>query len=303
MRIRDIAAADSRFFLKSEWGPASEYWPAVSFTKRSVGDLLRKACRPGIDFVVYSGTNSAENTKDSRHRQNLLSIVRIDTSVEKATWELIPEESWSDAQGEHAGRWPYSFAMAAAWEMDGFPPAREIAKDAYRSLGIPANYGSVVEITGPERESLLALSVTAVVLRLQRAGIRIVERRRFIDAPVDVKAQMFRMAKLIEERVARSGASGIRLYPVREALPSVDLQEMLYRKCEVQKWVCALCHQPIPVAPANRLLQCSADRVENENLKYDAANVQITHFGCNLARNDGTINDFAEWLERAKGLI
>jgi hypothetical protein len=40
--VRNLASTDSRFFLKSEWGPISEYWPALSFSKRSVADYLNK---------------------------------------------------------------------------------------------------------------------------------------------------------------------------------------------------------------------------------------------------------------------
>src|ERR1700710_1969123 len=38
--LGELAAEKSRFFLKSEWGPISERWPALSFSKRSVGDYL-----------------------------------------------------------------------------------------------------------------------------------------------------------------------------------------------------------------------------------------------------------------------
>lgn len=44
--VSDIATPESRFFLKSEWGAISAYWPALSFSKRSVGDYLMKTIIP-----------------------------------------------------------------------------------------------------------------------------------------------------------------------------------------------------------------------------------------------------------------
>jgi hypothetical protein len=43
MLLKDVGSPESKFFLKSEWGPASDDWPAVSFSKRSVGRHMRAA--------------------------------------------------------------------------------------------------------------------------------------------------------------------------------------------------------------------------------------------------------------------
>jgi hypothetical protein len=61
--IGDVATVDSRFFLKSEWGPISAYWPALSFSKRSVGEYLNKEYNPARDFIIYAGTSDPEGPR------------------------------------------------------------------------------------------------------------------------------------------------------------------------------------------------------------------------------------------------
>ena len=72
--VAELASPESRFFLKSEWGPISEKWPALSFSKRSVGDYLNREYNPARDFILYAGTSNPERTEIPGHRQRLLSI-------------------------------------------------------------------------------------------------------------------------------------------------------------------------------------------------------------------------------------
>jgi hypothetical protein len=62
MILSGIAHPDSKFFFKSEWGLASDDWPAVSFSKRAVGRKMRGIYDPTRDFVIYVGTTNARNT-------------------------------------------------------------------------------------------------------------------------------------------------------------------------------------------------------------------------------------------------
>src|ERR1019366_6873342 len=101
MRISDIAGADSRFFLKSEWEPVTSDWPAVSFTKYAVGRKLRDRYRPAADFIVYTGTSNPETTREPLHRQRLLSIARIDPGHIVETRDLVPPAVWEASQSEH----------------------------------------------------------------------------------------------------------------------------------------------------------------------------------------------------------
>jgi hypothetical protein len=77
MLLQDVAGPESKFFLKSEWGPASDDWPAVSFSKQSVGRRMRGIYDPARDFVIYVGTTNPVNTPDPAHRSRLLSLVSM----------------------------------------------------------------------------------------------------------------------------------------------------------------------------------------------------------------------------------
>lgn len=78
MVLNEALGKDARIWVKSEWGPASEDWPAVSFSKRSVGDYLRKEFVPGRDAILYIGTSNPATTGNPAHRQRLLSAVNIE---------------------------------------------------------------------------------------------------------------------------------------------------------------------------------------------------------------------------------
>ena len=50
--------------------------------------------------------------------------------------------------------------------------------------------------------------------------------------------------------------------------------------------------RPLAHAPTNKLLACSADRIDSNRPWYDTANLQITH----LAKNDVPMAQFEERL-------
>ena len=94
MRLRDLIKPDGKVFLKSEWAPASSYWPAVSYSKRTVGEFLRREFQPGRDAIIYVGTSNPLTTEDPQHRQRLLSVVSVEPNQALETRECIPQESW-----------------------------------------------------------------------------------------------------------------------------------------------------------------------------------------------------------------
>jgi len=67
---------DSRFLLKSEYGPFSDDWPVLAFSNPRLGDMLRRQFRTGVDFVLITGTMGRE-TSEEEHRGRLLSLVSI----------------------------------------------------------------------------------------------------------------------------------------------------------------------------------------------------------------------------------
>jgi len=301
MLLQEVVVAESKFFLKSEWGPASDDWPAVSFSKKSVGRRMRGMYNPSHDFVIYVGTTNPINTPDVAHRSRLLSLVSMDLRAEYLTRDLIPPESWTWSQKEHGDRWMYAFAITRAWTLDDLPTVYDYAPRAYRQLGNPANFGGFVQLDSQEGEAIQILSITEVLLKKQAAAIKVDARARFLDAPKELKQEVYRWAALIDPRVIPSDSASTRWNPHREANPRTETMEMLFKKWETQKGFCGLCQRPIPMPAAPGLLQPSPDRIDSTKADYRTENVHITHLGCNYAKNKYSVDAFEDWLEVVSG--
>ena len=294
MVLKDVIAPDGRIFLKSEWGDMSDEWPAVSFSKRTVGERLRREFNPDRDVILYVGTGNPETTKDPRHRRSILSAIKVEPNATYPTRELIPPESWARAQQGFRGRWESSMAVRRAWTVVGFPLAPDIIPKSYCSLGIRSNWGNVVEVDQGERSALLNLTLLPLDLKLQNAGTQFDDKRAFLNLDALTKTEIGRMAAQIRDRVRRSSTESSRTNPMRFA--ESDIQIILGKKWRGQLGCCALCGAALVHAPTNRLLACSADRIDSGRPWYDTANLQITHLACNLAKNDVPMAQFEEWL-------
>jgi hypothetical protein len=141
MKLRDLIKSDGKVFLKSEWAPASSYWPAVSFSKRTVGGFLQREIQPGRDAIVYVGTANPLTTEDPQHRQRLLSAVSVEPNQMLETKACIPADSWERAQRDFRGRWLRSFPALSIVDIEGFPSAYDVTPKSYRLLGLLANRG------------------------------------------------------------------------------------------------------------------------------------------------------------------
>lgn len=301
--VGDIASINSRFFLKSEWGPISKIWPALSFSKRSVGDYLYKEYDPARDFIVYAGTSNSTRTENPLHRQRLLSILIAEPGDPIPTEKLVPWDSWQDALKKHDKAWPYSFGVRAGWTLTELPWARDVVPVAYSSLGIRRNWGGVSEILGSERDALFPLLLTWVELPnrevvLATSSAR--DRIREIRENVSLSSALARMQTLIQGRLGPS-RSVWQQTPPRSLPAGTNLTFLLQDKLEEQKKLCALCGKLMRLDTTKKLLQCSPDRIVSTNPSYGADNLQITHLACNLAKNDGTTEDFEEWLALISG--
>jgi hypothetical protein len=301
MLVKDVATSESKFFLKSEWGPASNDWPAVSFSKQSVGRRMRGIYDPTRDFVLYAGTTSAINTPDPAHRSRLLSLISMDLRAEYKTRDLIPEESWTSSQREHGDRWMYSFAITQAWTLNDFPHAHNYVSRSYGQLGNPVNFGGFVQLEAAERIAINGLELTPMTLKKQAAGLKAEARARLLDTTKELKQEVYRWAALIEQRAAASNTVSARWNPLREANPRTETMEMLFSKWEEQKGHCGLCQRPIPMPPAPGLLQPSPDRIDSTRVDYRSENVHITHLGCNYAKNKFSVDEFEDWLVVVSG--
>jgi len=303
--VGDLASTDSRFFLKSEWGPISEGWPALSFSKRSVGDYLNKEYDPARDFIIYAGTSNPKRTENPLHRQHLLSILITEPGEPIPTEKLVPWDSWQDALKKHDKAWPYSFGVRAGWGLTELPRASDIVPGAYRSMGIRRNWGGVSEILGAERDALFPLRVEWVELPnrevvLATSATR--DRIREIRENVSLGSALARLETLIRGRLG-PGRSVWQQTPSRSLPTGTHLTFLLHDKLEEQKNLCALCGKVMRLDTTKKLLQCSPDRIVSTNPSYGADNLQLTHLACNLAKNDGSTGDFEEWLELISGDI
>lgn len=301
MILADLVKGDgARLWAKSEWGPAGSDWPAVSFSKRSVGDYLRQEFRPGRDFIVYIGTSSATTTENPAHRQRLLSSVNIEPMQVLETRECVPIDSWEAAQTQFRGRWQWSIPALDIYEFDGFPSAYDVLPRTYSELGLIPNRGRVVEIVRTERDATLQLAVHAIPFQRPSRAQAFSKTRQFLNLDAAIRQDIGKMAANILARVAASGNEHIGTNPLRK-ISEPDLHLMLGEKWRDQEGRCFLCRGPLIPNSKNYLLQSSPDRTDSTSIDYSRANTQITHLGCNLAKNKVTLADFEDWLAVVKG--
>ncbi|MFI5086955.1 MAG: hypothetical protein ACHP7I_01045 [Terriglobales bacterium] len=302
MDISEILPSDARVWFKSEWAPADDHWPAVSFSKRSVGDYLRQEFRPGRDVIIYVGTSSPATTEKPEHRQRLLSAVSIEPQQLLETRECVPIESWEEAQRNFRGRWWWSMPALAIWEIEGFPSVYDVAPITYRQLGIMSNRGNVVEVVGNERDTILRLPVHVVAFERPRKAASFGKARTLLNLPIEIRAEIGRMAAGILGRVAASGSDRSSVSPTR-TMSETDIHMMLAAKWEQQKGLCFLCQGPLFPGTNNYLLQASPDRIDSHDAAYRESNTQITHLGCNLAKNKVSLREFEDWLAVVRGEV
>ncbi|HYK87261.1 MAG TPA: hypothetical protein VE398_00725 [Acidobacteriota bacterium] len=300
MLLRDVVAEGGRVWVKSEWGPASDDWPAVSFSKRTVGDYLRQEFRPGRDIIIYIGTGSPATTEKPEHRQRLLSAVSIEPHQILETRECIPAESWEQAQRQYRGRWFWSMPALAIWEIEGFPLAHDVTPATYRQLGVIVNRGNVVEVAPEEYDTILQLQVLPVAFEPPPKVAKFGKTRTLLNLSTEIRAEIGRMAAGIHGRVAASGTERTSVNPLR-MMSDTDIHIMLGTKWQEQNGHCFLCQGPLLPGTKNYLLQCSPDRIDSQDAAYSEANTRITHLGCNLAKNKVNLADFEDWLLVVRG--
>jgi len=290
--VRAVVKPDSRFFLKSEYGPLSQDWPVVAFTSRSLGQKLQATFRPETDFIVYTGT-TGKSTMDPGHRGRLLSLVRIDTSDVHATSDFIAEHSLEWAQGDYPGQWENCFKATEGWNFTEFPGSRDTLPNSYPLMGQFPNRGGVLEITGSDREALLRL-------RLERLDLRAPNNDAETQEP-DLLAEARRITDLIFARVSISGETIQRNAPERTA--PEDLVSNIHALLQAKPLVCYLCGGVMQIKPKNRLLQPSPDRVDSSLGSYDLENLRLAHLACNLGKNASSVSEFREWLTLIREVI
>ncbi len=300
MQVSDLMKPNGRVFLKSEWGQISNAWPCVSFTKRFVGDKLRREFVVGRDVLIYVGTTNPDTTLLEEHRSRLISVVTIEPNQVLETRKIVPPNVWESSRVRWPNRWPYSMAVIRAANMLGppFPSAHDIVPHTYRSLGAFANRGSVAEVVYDERQAVMALQIEPVTLTLSGDVLEYIELKKSFSSDVEklVQRELFRMAELIQKRVRQGGESNVKINASRTAPNLSDLNALLLRKWREQKGLCGLCNGTILLGSSNKMMQPSADRIDSANGAYDDENVWITHLACNFAKNKYGLEECEEWL-------
>lgn len=307
MQVADMMRPDGRVFLKSEWGPISDYWPALSFSRMSVGQQLSRDFRPGRDILVYVGT-SGPDTENPDHRSRLLSAIVPEPNQILETRRIIPAESWAaSVEAYGADKWPHSLAVVRAADIEGppYPLARQVIPQAYSAFAVGSGRGGVVEALGDERAAVMTLTVRELPLNLT-PDVQVYLQFRAsvaVDLPRDVKQEATRMANLILDRVRKGGEERVTTNPLRSAPLFTDLYALLTRIWQQkQGGLCALCGAPLRPGTKNRMMQASADRIDSANGAYDDTNVQVTHLACNWAKNKYSVPEFEEWVGAIRGV-
>jgi len=296
MRIRDIAFPDMRVWIKPEWSPLSDGWPAISFTRLQVATDLSNEFKMDRDLMISVGTTNAEEVKE-QHRSRLLSVSRFASQQAVATHKIVPSASWVAAQNKYPDQWKWGFPINDLWEFDPFEDARAVIPEAYRKFATLR--GRPVELVADEILGILDLTINKKRLECSTKAATAINQQVASESDVEIKKEIARIARLIIQRVASSGQEVTKVLPFRSTSPEIDLQVLLLALWKKQSSVCPLCLGKIEIHPSNKLLQMSADRIDSEGSSYDESNMHITHLGCNLAKNKFSTVEFHEWLEIA----
>lgn len=295
MKIRDIIQPDSRIYVKSEFGPMSNEWPALSFSQKETAKKFSNVFRRGKDFVISIGTSNGSNTKDPAHRQSILSVISAEPRTPLETKTIVPKDSWRYAVEEYGiGRWEWSLPVEKAFTVLNYPKAHEVIPQTYRQLGNPKHFGRCVELSPAEMQSLLELVIEPVDIQLTQEAQAALDLNTTDES---LKKEFSRLINLIITDIKRAGENRNGVYPPRRCPNISDLFQLLMQRWREQAGCCALCETPIPLEGTNFLLQMSRDRIDSENKSYDFSNLQITHLGCNLAKSEATTEQWNEYLQ------
>lgn len=289
---------DSQVFVKSEFGPAGSQWPALSFSSRKIATDFSNTYRPNRDWVMYVGTGDKQKTEDPAHRRRFLSVCSVEPRAPISTNDIVPPQSWEKAVAKWGVRWEWSLPMMRVFSIDGFPLASELAPETYRSLGTLSALGRCIEVQPQELPALIELELIETTIEFTARAKTVLSLNTEDDA---LRREASRLAQLIQQDVQRAGTEQTGVAALRSAPNISDVYAYILKKWDEQVGRCALCGGPIPLETDNRLLQISRDRIDSDNKSYEESNLHLTHLGCNLAKSDGTMDQWAEFLEVVVG--
>jgi hypothetical protein len=248
--LGDLLAADGKVFLKSEFAPISNEWPAVSFTNEAPARAFARSFDPVKDLVIFSGTQTKDTS--SEHRAKLLSAARLSGGLVDSRL-VVPLKNLNLFQGINASRYLWSIPATEAWEFVDLPSARQVVGQKYKVLGLGLARQSGIQLSRGDLEDLRHLRIRPILLRvlqtddLETPGLK-----------ESVNGQLVRILASLRSRAQQGGSLVTRIAPLRICkLKMADLEQM-WRS---QGGKCNLCKGPLPDSGSNILLQVSADRI------------------------------------------
>lgn len=288
--VADILTTTSRIFLKSEYGPVSELWPAVSFSQENYAKELGRLINPEADLVLFAGTQNDSTPPQMRGKLLCASRVRAGNPVDSAL--LVDHDTFAKFQASAGPRFAYSLPVTDAWEFPDLPGAKTVLGKAYSRIGQGNRRSSWIELSRKNVERVASLAIRRVPLVLPP-----LENFEISDTSNILEKELSRILALMSNRAQRGGSERTRREPIREVAVS---QKDLRALWEAQQGRCKLCAAPIPLGTSNFLLSMSADRIDSQNPRYDPDNTQLTHCGCNLGKNEADVATFNEWLSTVR---
>ena len=258
---------------------------------------FQKEYRRGKDFVIYVGTSNPKDTPDEAHRQRLISLVEVEARAVVQTKDLVSPDSWKRAQEKYPGRWDYSLMLSRAWEIEGFPRAHDCLPTTYARFQNPGTRGHPIPVSDSDLQFLRPLTLNPVGLELTERATRLLSLN---TADALLRKNLSRLTSMIQNDIAQSGQMSSSVNATRHGPNYSDVYALLHRCWERQKGICPLCGGTIPLETENKLLQMSRDRIDSRNKGYTEANVQLTHYGCNLAKSDATMEQWGEYIALVK---
>ena len=292
MKLRDLCSEQTLLFVKSEFAPASNVWPALSFSSKKIARDFANTYRRDRDFIIYVGTGDPTKTANPLHRQRLLSALQVEPRTTISTRHLVPGEVWEKAVQQYGVRWEWSLPILKTFDIVGFPLGSTTVPLSYASLGRLTSLGRCVAIDASERSQFLDLDIQPVTLTLSARAHTAIDLN---TSDKTLRQELSRLVGMIKADVARAGSVTHGVAPQRNVPQDSDIFIMLNRLWREQNGRCALCDQPIPLNQANRLLQISRDRTDSGNTTYDWHNTRLTHLACNLGKSDGTLGEWQEY--------
>lgn len=146
-------------YITKVWGPASDQWPAVTFSQEGIRNRLRGLWQPG-DTMLLVGTQTEPTSLSDRGK--VLGYIEF-TSVPIATRDIVDP----NLIREHGDKWPFALLALRSWTFRDKPPFKEFLPEVnarYPGRVLAIGFGS---LTGVEEAKVRSLEVITETFSLR----------------------------------------------------------------------------------------------------------------------------------------